>query len=55
MGFVDSDDYVDRRMYAAMYARAGSEELDLVECDFIIWRKTAERSALTVRRLPGTS
>ena len=34
MGFVDSDDYVDRRMYAAMYTRAGSEELDLVECDF---------------------
>ena len=34
VGFVDSDDYVDRRMYAAMYTRAGSEELDLVECDF---------------------
>jgi len=31
VGFVDSDDYVDRRMYAAMYTRAGSEELDLVE------------------------
>ena len=31
---MDSDDYVDRRMYAAMYTRAGSEELDLVECDF---------------------
>ncbi len=34
VGFVDSDDYLDRRMYAAMYTRAGSEELDLVECDF---------------------
>lgn len=34
VGFVDSDDYVDRRMYAAMYTRARSEHLDLVECDF---------------------
>ena len=34
VGFVDSDDYVDRRMYAAMYSRAKSECLDLVECDF---------------------
>lgn len=34
VGFVDSDDYVDRRMYAAMYTRAESENLDLVECDF---------------------
>ena len=34
VGFVDSDDYVDRRMYAAMYTRAKSEDLDLVECDF---------------------
>lgn len=34
VGFVDSDDYVDRRMYAAMYTRARSENADLVECDF---------------------
>lgn len=34
VGFVDADDYVDRRMYAAMYTRARSEDLDLVECDF---------------------
>ena len=34
VGFVDSDDYVDRRMYAAMYTKASSDDLDLVECDF---------------------
>lgn len=55
VGFVDSDDYVDRRMYAAMYTRAGSEDWIWWNVIFIIWRKTAERSALTVRRLPGTS
>lgn len=34
IGFVDSDDTVDRRMYAAMYGKAVSEDLDLVECRF---------------------
>lgn len=34
VGFLDADDYADRRMYAAMYTRAGAENLDLVECDF---------------------
>ena len=27
VGFVDSDDYVDRRMYAAMYTKASSDDL----------------------------
>ena len=34
VGFLDADDYADRRMYAAMYTRAKSGDLDLVECDF---------------------
>lgn len=34
VGFVDADDYVDRRMYAAVYTKAVSDDLDLVECDF---------------------
>lgn len=34
VGFLDADDYADRRMYAAMYTRAGRGDQDLVECDF---------------------
>lgn len=34
IGFLDADDYADRRMYAAMYTRARTDRLDLVECDF---------------------
>lgn len=55
VGFVDSDDYVDRRMYAAMYTGPVPKNWIWWNVIFIIWRKTAERSALTVRRLPGTS
>ena len=44
---------VGSSVYAARNVKRFFKELGNVI--FIIWRKTAERSALTVRRLPGTS
>lgn len=42
----DSDDWMDRKMYAIMYEKAVAEDLDLVVCDFfrdpdkgIVWRQ----------------
>ncbi len=34
IGFVDSDDYVDTRMYETMYRTAEHEQCDLVECHY---------------------
>lgn len=34
IGFVDADDWVDEKMYEAMYKKAKQEQLDIVLCDF---------------------
>ncbi len=34
VGFVDSDDWVDEKMYQAMYQKAVEEKCDIVLCDF---------------------
>ncbi|PXX48929.1 glycosyltransferase involved in cell wall biosynthesis [Hungatella effluvii] len=34
IGFVDSDDWIDPKMYATMYEMANKENLDCVVCDF---------------------
>lgn len=35
IGFVDSDDYVEKDMFEEMYKKAEQENSDMVECDFI--------------------
>lgn len=35
IGFVDSDDYVEKDMFEEMYKKAEEEQSDMVECDFI--------------------
>lgn len=35
IGFVDSDDYVEKTMFEKMYNKAKQEDADMVECDFI--------------------
>lgn len=35
IGFVDSDDYVEKNMFEEMYKKAEEENSDMVECDFI--------------------
>lgn len=35
IGFVDSDDYVEKTMFEKMYNKAKQENADMVECDFI--------------------
>lgn len=35
IGFVDSDDYVEKEMFEEMYKTAKEENSDMVECDFI--------------------
>ena len=35
VAFLDSDDYVETNMYEEMYKKATTENLDMVECDFI--------------------
>lgn len=35
IGFVDSDDWVDKKMFEAMYGMANEENDDIVICDFI--------------------
>ena len=35
IAFLDSDDYVDCKMYEEMYNLAKKENADMVECDFI--------------------
>ena len=35
VAFLDSDDYVEKKMYEAMYNLAKQENADMVECDFI--------------------
>ena len=35
IGFVDSDDYVEKEMFEEMYKKAEEEQSDMVECDFI--------------------
>lgn len=34
IAFLDSDDYVESKMYEEMYEKAKQEEADMVECDF---------------------
>ena len=34
IGFVDSDDYVDKRMYELMYTKASEDDSDMVTCDY---------------------
>ena len=36
IGFVDSDDYVDKRMYELMYTKANEDDSDMVHV-IIIW------------------
>jgi len=51
IGFVDSDDWVDEKMYEVMYQKAKKEKLDIVICDFTSiydgwrtgWRSTGYR------------
>lgn len=35
IGFLDSDDYIDKEAYKAMYDKAKQENADYIECDFI--------------------
>ncbi len=35
IGFVDSDDYVDKEMFEEMYNKAKATDSDVVECDFM--------------------
>ncbi len=35
IGFLDSDDYVEKNMYEEMYKKAKEENSEMVECDFI--------------------
>lgn len=35
IGFVDSDDYVEKTMFEKMYNKAVEENADMVECDFL--------------------
>lgn len=35
IGFVDSDDYVDKNMFYEMYEKAKKDKSEVVECDFI--------------------
>lgn len=35
IGFVDSDDYVEKTMFEKMYSKAIQEKSDMVECDFL--------------------
>ena len=35
LGFVDSDDWVDREMYEEMYLKAEAEDTDIVICDMV--------------------
>ncbi|MBY6839004.1 glycosyltransferase [Clostridium botulinum] len=35
IGFVDSDDFIEKKMYESMYNKAVQEECDLVICDYI--------------------
>lgn len=37
VGFVDSDDFVDRRMYEVLYTRAKESNLDIVQCLYLNW------------------
>lgn len=34
IGFVDSDDYVDKRMYELMYTKGSEDDSDMVTCDY---------------------
>jgi len=36
IGFVDSDDYVDKEMFEEMYKKGKEENSDVVECD-VLW------------------
>ena len=39
IAFLDSDDYVDRKMYEKLYNKAIENNSDIVECDFY-WKYT---------------
>jgi glycosyltransferase involved in cell wall biosynthesis len=41
IGFADSDDYVDKTMYAKLYHLAKEQNADLVECRFFFLRQTS--------------
>lgn len=49
IGFVDSDDYVEKTMFEKMYTQAITENADLVLCDIeYVWENSNER-----KKLPG--
>lgn len=47
IGFVDSDDYVEKTMFEKLYMKAISENADLVLCDIeYVWENSTERKKL---------
>ncbi len=48
IGFVDSDDYVDKNMFEKMYEKASKEKLDVVVCDFY---KQIENTNQTIKEI----
>ena len=48
IGFVDSDDYVDKNMFEKMYEKASKEKLDIVVCDFY---KQIENTNQTIKEI----
>lgn len=47
IGFIDSDDYVEKTMFEKLYMKAISENADLVLCDIeYVWENSTERKKL---------
>ncbi len=51
IGFVDSDDYIEKNMYEKLYNKAQSDDLDLVICDF--FRDFEETNTSTIEHIKG--
>ena len=56
IGFVDSDDYVDKKMFETMYNKAIKEDLDLVICDFYkVIENTKEKIKIDIPNFENTN
>ncbi len=49
VGFLDSDDYVEKDMYKVMYDKAKNENSDLIECDFL-WEYYIDEKIINVKK-----